>query len=141
MKSGAEFIEEIKEFKPLIYCRGKKVEGFLRHPVLRPIINAAKATYDLAMAPENAELMTTISPLTGERCNLLSALFQSRVELVKTVKLRRWWHNTTGTCTAGRCAGTCVANAIYHCTFLLDREYNTECTERRQDMRGGSNVC
>lgn len=134
MKSGAEFIEEIKEFKPLIYCRGEKVEDFLSHPVLRPIINAAKATYDLALAPENEEHMTTTSSLTGERCNLLSALFQSREELVKTVRLRRWWQNTTGTCNAGRCAGTCVANAIYHGTFLLDRECNTEYHHRFREF-------
>lgn len=37
MKSGEEFFEELKEFKPLIYCRGEKVDDFLRPPVLKPV--------------------------------------------------------------------------------------------------------
>jgi len=44
LKSGAEFIDELKEFNPLIYCMGEKVEDFPGHPVLRPVINAARAS-------------------------------------------------------------------------------------------------
>ena len=125
MKSGIQFIEELKQLKPLIYFRGEKVEDILNHPVLQPVINTAKATYDLALEPENAELMVTKSKLTGEKCNLLGALYKTKEDLVKTVKLRRWWQNTTGTCNAGRCAGNCVANAIYNGTFIIDHELNT----------------
>lgn len=48
MKSGAEFIEDLKSFKPQIYCNGEKVADLLHHPVLQPVINVARATYDLA---------------------------------------------------------------------------------------------
>ncbi|KJS12860.1 MAG: hypothetical protein VR67_06595 [Peptococcaceae bacterium BRH_c8a] len=134
MKSGAEFIADLKEFNPLIYCMGEKIEDFMGHPLLLPVINAARATYDLALDPAHAALMTTTSSLTGEKCSLLGTLFQSRDELVRTVKQRRWWHNTTGTCNAGRCAGTCVSNAIYNGTFLLDREYHTEYHQRFKEF-------
>ncbi|MEW5899485.1 MAG: 4-hydroxyphenylacetate 3-hydroxylase N-terminal domain-containing protein [Bacillota bacterium] len=70
--------------------------------------------------------MLTTSLLTGEKCNLLGALWSSKEDLIKTVKLRRWWQNTTGTCNAGRCAGACAANAIFNGTYLVDQENSTE---------------
>jgi 4-hydroxybutyryl-CoA dehydratase/vinylacetyl-CoA-Delta-isomerase len=126
MKSGSQFIEELKQLRPLIYFRGEKIKDFMNHPVLQPVINAARATYDLALKPENAERMLTESTLTGENCNLLGALLQTEEDLVKSVKLRRWWQNTTGTCNAGRCAGNCAANALYNGTYIVDHECNTE---------------
>lgn len=134
MKSGAQYIEEVQGFKAQIYCRGEKVSDFLRHPSLRPLINTARATYDLALDPQNKDRLTTISPLTGERCNLLAALFQSREELVNSVKLRRWWQNAIGSCNAGRCVGACAANAIYHATYIMDRDCSTEYHSRFREF-------
>lgn len=126
MKSGDAFIEDMKRFNPHIYCDGEKVVDCLNHPLLRPVINTARATYDLAMKPENASFMTTYSPLIKKPVNLFSALFQENEDLVRSVKLRRWWHNNVGTCNAGRCAGTCVANAIYNGTYHLDESQGTD---------------
>ena len=134
MKTGAQFTEELKQFKPLIYFRGKKIEDILSHPVLKPVINTAKATYDLALEPENQESMLTTSPLTGDTCNLLGTLFQTNEDLVKSIKLRRWWQNTTGTCNAGRCAGICAANAIYNGTYIADQECGTEYHKRFKEF-------
>lgn len=122
MKTGEQFLEELKGFKPTIYFRGQIIENLLDHPVLKPVINVAKATYDRALEPENAKRMLTKSVLTGEQCNLLSALFDNQEDLVRTVRLRRWWQNTTGACALGRCAGTCAANAIFDGTYVMDAE-------------------
>lgn len=69
------------------------------HPLLKPVINAARATYDLAL--ENPEMMAATSHLTGEKCNLLTSLFTSRDDLVRSVRLRRWWQGTIGSCNGG----------------------------------------
>ncbi|MEW6426379.1 MAG: hypothetical protein AB1523_16865 [Bacillota bacterium] len=50
----------------------------------------------MALDPDNAGRMLTTSPLTGEKCNLLGALLCSKEDLVKTVKLRRWWQKHYG---------------------------------------------
>ncbi|MCL6449292.1 MAG: hypothetical protein K6U04_14300 [Armatimonadetes bacterium] len=42
MKSGAEYLEELKAFHP-VYFRGERITDILRHPVLQPVINAAVA--------------------------------------------------------------------------------------------------
>ena len=74
MKSGKDYVEDIKKIRPHIYCGGEVVSDVVDHPLLRPIINTAKATFDLALDPENAHHMTATSPLTSEVCNLLSTL-------------------------------------------------------------------
>ncbi|MEW5899486.1 MAG: 4-hydroxyphenylacetate 3-hydroxylase N-terminal domain-containing protein [Bacillota bacterium] len=51
MKSGAEYLEELKKLHPVIYFRGERITDILGHPVLQPVINAAMATYDLALDP------------------------------------------------------------------------------------------
>lgn len=130
MKSGKDFVQDIKRINPKIYCRGELIADVLSHPLLQPMIHTAQATYDLALQPENADLMTATSPLTMEKCNLLSALFEEKEDLVRTVRQRRWWHDTVGTCNAGRCAGNCVANAIFHGTYLLDEAENTDYHEK-----------
>ena len=137
MKNGNDFLEDLAGLAPQIYCNGDKVQDFVNHPLLRPVINTAKATYDLALEPENAELMSASSPLTSKPVNLLSALFQENQDLVRSVKLRRWWQNQVGSCNAGRCAGTCVANAIYHGTYLLDQAQGTDYHQRFREYYKG----
>ena len=114
----------MKSFKPLIYANGEKVQSPADHPLFQPVINAAAATYDRAL--ENPEIMVTQSHLTGEKVSLLNALFTTREDLVRSVKLRRWWQSTIGSCNGGRCAGTCAANAVFHGTFMADRDLGTE---------------
>jgi len=98
------------------------------HALLKPVINAAKATYDLALA--NPDIMVTESHLTGEKVNLLNSLFTSREDLIRSVRLRRWWQSTIGSCNGGRCAGTCAANAVYHGTYMADRDLGTRYHQR-----------
>lgn len=145
MKGGEEFLEELKGFKPRVYFRGQTIENLLDHPVLKPVINTAKATYDKALEPENTEFMITKSILTGGRCNLLSALFDSPKDLVRSVRLRRWWQNNVGTCALGRCGATCVANAIFDGTYVMDRQcgsdYHTRFKEFFRSVHEEDKLC
>jgi 4-hydroxybutyryl-CoA dehydratase/vinylacetyl-CoA-Delta-isomerase len=51
MKSGNDYVEDIKMIRPRIYCGGEVVSDVVDHPLLRPIINTARATYELALDP------------------------------------------------------------------------------------------
>lgn len=134
MKTGEEYLEEVRNFDSVIYFRGDRIQNVERHPVIKPVINTARATYDLALRQENSEYMLSTSPLTGEKCNLLNNLFSTRQDLIKSVKLRRWWQNQVGSCNAGRCAGTCVANSIYHSTYMVDQRYHTDYHQRFKEF-------
>ncbi|MFZ5649578.1 MAG: 4-hydroxyphenylacetate 3-hydroxylase N-terminal domain-containing protein [Bacillota bacterium] len=132
MRSGKEYLEDLKRLNSVIYANGEKVESPAEHPLLRPVINAAAATYDLAL--ENPELMVTGSGLTGEKCNLLTSIITTREDLVRSVKLRRWWQSTIGSCNGGRCAGMCAANAVFNGTYETDRLLGTEYHSRFLDF-------
>lgn len=46
-------------------------------------------TYELAQQPEYQELMTVISPLTGERINRFAHIHQSAEDLKNKIKMQR----------------------------------------------------
>lgn len=125
-------MEDLKRINTVIYANGERVENPAGNPMMRPVINAARQTYDLAL--ENKEIMAATSHLTGDECNLLTCLFTSREDLVRSVRLRRWWQGTVGSCNGGRCAGTCAANAVFCGTYKTDREYGTEYHQRFTDF-------
>lgn len=130
MKTGEEYLEDLKAIRPLVYALGERLDDPLNHPLTIPVINAARATYDLALSDEGREWLVGKSPLTGKECNRLSNLHTSTEDLVQTVKLRRWWQNTIGSCNGGRCAGMCAANALYNATYMADQELNTDYHQR-----------
>ena len=69
LMTGEQYIESIRKIPMEIYMFGKKVENPVDNPILRPSLNSVRMTYDLAQMPEYQELMTAISPETGERIN------------------------------------------------------------------------
>ena len=73
LMTGEQYIESIRKIPMEIYMFGKKVENPVDNPILRPSLNSVRMTYDLAQMPEYQELMTAISPETGERINRRSA--------------------------------------------------------------------
>ena len=67
LMTGEQYIESIKKINMQVYMFGKKIEDPTEDPILRPSLNSVRMTYDLAQMPEYQDLMTVISPYTGER--------------------------------------------------------------------------
>ncbi len=47
MMTGKEYIDSLRELKTIVYASGEKLDNFVDHPLIRPHVNAAAATYDL----------------------------------------------------------------------------------------------
>ena len=62
LKTASEYIESLRELKPVVYILGERVENFVDHPMLRPHINSVAATYELALDPEYGELAPPYPP-------------------------------------------------------------------------------
>ena len=77
LMTGEQYIESIRKIPMEIYMFGKKVENPVDNPILRPSLNSVRMTYDLAQMPEYQELMTAISPETGERINRFTHIHRS----------------------------------------------------------------
>lgn len=89
LMTAAEYEESLRKMNMEVYLFGKRVECPVDDPIIRPSLNSVKMTYELAQQPEYQELMTVISPLTGERINRFAHIHQSAEDLKNKVKMQR----------------------------------------------------
>ena len=122
--TGEQYIESIRKLNMQVYMFGKKVESPVDDPILRPALNSVRMTYDLAQLPEYQELMTVISPETGERINRFTHIHRSTEDLRNKVKMQRLLGQQTAACFQ-RCVGMDAFNAVYSTTYEVDEKYGT----------------
>ena len=124
IKTKEDYINSLKKQKLNVYYKGQRVEDVTTHPALIPHINAAAKTYELALQPENEDLMTAISHLTGNRINRFTHIHQSVDDLIKKVQMLRLISHETGSCYQ-RCVGFDAMNALYSTTYEIDEAHGT----------------
>ncbi len=124
-----DYIQSLKNLHHIVYYNGKRVDDVTEHPALRPHVNSAALTYELALRPEHEELMTAISHLTGRRINRFTHIHQSIDDLIKKVQMLRLIAHETGSCFQ-RCVGFDALNAVYMTTYDTDQKYKTDYFER-----------
>ena len=78
----------------------------------------------LAQMPEYQDLMTVISPYTGERVNRFTHIHQSTDDLRNKVKMQRLCGQMTAACFQ-RCVGMDAFNAVFSTTYEVDEKYGT----------------
>jgi len=122
--TGEQYIESIRRMKMQVYLFGKKVECPVDDPILRPSLNSVRMTYDLAQKPQYEDLMTAVSPETGERINRFTHIHRNTGDLVKKVKMQRLLGQKTASCFQ-RCVGMDAFNATYSTTYEIDQKYGT----------------
>ena len=124
LMTGEQYIESIKKINMQVYMFGKKIEDPTEDPILRPSLNSVRMTYDLAQMPEYQDLMTVVSPYTGERVNRFTHIHQSTDDLRNTVKMQRLCGQMTAACFQ-RCVGMDAFNAVFSTTYEVDEKYGT----------------
>lgn len=129
MMNGAQYIESLRQLKTEVYFMGRRVESVVDHPAMRPHVNAAAVTYDLAANPETADLGSAVSHLTGRRINRWTHIPQNQEDLVKKVKMLRVAGQITGTCFQ-RCVGMDGLITLYSITFDTDQALGTTYHQR-----------
>jgi 4-hydroxybutyryl-CoA dehydratase/vinylacetyl-CoA-Delta-isomerase len=133
MKTGQEYIQSLKKMKTEIYFMGEQIENILDSPYIRPHINTAAVTYDIAFEPETMDLATAVSPYTGKKINRFTHIQQDAEDMVKKSKLLRAIGQKTGTCFQ-RCVGWDAMNAVYSVSYEIDRKYGTKYQEKVIDF-------
>ena len=124
LMTGEQYIESIRKLNMNVYMFGKKVPCPVDDPILRPSLNSVRMTYDLAQMPEYQDLMTAISPYTGQRVNRFTHIHQSSADLVKKVKMQRLLGQKTAACFQ-RCVGMDAFNAVFSTTYETDQKHGT----------------
>lgn len=124
LMTGKEYIESIRKLDQKVYMFGERVEDPTRNPILRPSLNSVRMTYDLAFQEEYRDLMTVISPETGQRINRFTHIHRSSEDLVNKVKMQRLLGQKTASCFQ-RCVGMDAFNAVYSTTYETDQVHGT----------------
>jgi 4-hydroxybutyryl-CoA dehydratase / vinylacetyl-CoA-Delta-isomerase len=124
IKTAQEYLKSLEERRLRLYLFGEQVQEPAGHPIVRPSVNSAAETYEMANDAELAELATATSHLTGERISRFTHIHQSTDDLICKVNLLRRLGQRTCSCFQ-RCVGMDALNALYSVTFEIDRDEGT----------------
>ncbi len=116
------YVESLRGRDIKVYLFGKQIQNPVDHAIIRPSINALKATYDLAI--EDPDLATAWSPLINERVNRFLHIVESPEDLVIKNRMQRRLGQITGTCFQ-RCAGLDTISVLHSITYDIDQKHGT----------------
>lgn len=120
--TGEDYVASLRNRGTSLYLFGEKIDEPADHPIIRPSIEALKATYDLAT--ERPDLAATVSPYTGETVNRFLHIVTSPDDLVAKAHMQRELGRRTGTCFQ-RCVGLDAISTLHSITFELDAAHGT----------------
>ena len=122
IRTGDDYVQSLRGRDVRVYLFGERVAEPVDHPIIRPSINALKATYDLAT--EDPELATAWSPLVEARVNRFLHIVGSPDDLVMKNRMQRRLGQLTGTCFQ-RCAGLDTISVLHSITYDIDQKHGT----------------
>jgi 4-hydroxyphenylacetate 3-monooxygenase/4-hydroxybutyryl-CoA dehydratase/vinylacetyl-CoA-Delta-isomerase len=132
MRTRENYLEGLSKMNTRIFMWGKEVKEFWKDPQISAGINAMSTTFDYANNPEYDGLMTTISPLTRDKINRFTHLYQSPDDMLKRIDSLRIMCHDTGHC-IGRCVGIDGLHAIGVVSYDTDQAHGTDYHQRFLD--------
>jgi 4-hydroxybutyryl-CoA dehydratase/vinylacetyl-CoA-Delta-isomerase len=94
--SGADYRESLRRFNPTVFVDGRRVLSVADERAFQPGINAIALTYDYALKPEYARLMTAVQQTSGKLVNRLSHIDMSSGDLLNKLEAVRLVCQETG---------------------------------------------
>lgn len=128
LMTAREYEESLRACHPTVYVDGRRVESVVDEPALRPGINAVGLTYDYALRPEFAPIMTATQASTGQVVNRLTHINTSSGDLLNKLEAVRLVCQETGC--AQRYLTHDALNAIHQVSARIDDARGT--TEHRE---------
>lgn len=129
MRTGAEYKESLRKMKPVVYYRGEKIDNLVEHPLIRWSVNTIAQIYDWNRDPRFADILTTTSPLTGDRINRFMHVFGSINDLMARQRQIRFLEEKLGSCTL-MCTMLGGINSLYSTTYDIDQKCGTSYHQR-----------
>jgi aromatic ring hydroxylase len=111
MRTKQDYIKGLSKMKHNIYLDGQTIDR--TDEIQMDCINTIGTTYDEAVKPENQELCTAISHLTGNRINRFTHIHQNKEDLHRKQDMTRM-----------RCMGIDGINAVYNVSYEADKLNN-----------------
>ena len=89
LMSGADFRESLRRYRPRVFVDGRQIESVADERTLQPGINAIALTYDYALKPRYAPLMTAVQHTSGKTVNRLTHINTSSGDLLNKLEAVR----------------------------------------------------
>jgi aromatic ring hydroxylase len=131
MRTKKDYIKGLSKMKRNLYYDGQLIDR--TDELQMDCLNTIGTTYDEAAKPENQELCTAISHLTGERINRFTHIHQNKEDLHRKQDMTRMLCQKVGGCIQ-RCMGIDGSNAIYNVSFEADKE-NKGATQYHENFK------
>jgi 4-hydroxybutyryl-CoA dehydratase/vinylacetyl-CoA-Delta-isomerase len=116
--SGAEYRESLRRQRPTVYVDGHLIDSVADAPSLQPGINALAVTYDFALDPAKAPLMTATQTMRGVTVNRMLHINESAGDLLNKLEAVRLLCQETGC--AQRYLAHDALNAIHQVSARID---------------------
>ncbi|MCH8543177.1 MAG: 4-hydroxybutyryl-CoA dehydratase [Alcanivorax sp.] len=129
--NGDEYLASLRNRGTDLYLFGERIEEPADHPIIKPSINALRASYDLAI--EDPELATAWSPLINAQVNRFLHIVESPDDLVMKNRMQRRMGQITGTCFQ-RCTGLDTISVLHSITYEIDEKHGTDYHQRYLDF-------
>ena len=132
LMSGGDFRESLRRYKPRVFLDGQAVSSVADEPGFAPGINAIALTYDYALKPRYAPIMTAVQHTSGKLVNRLTHINTSSGDLLNKLEAVRLVCQETGC--AQRYLTHDALNAIGQVSARLDdAKGSTEHSARFRD--------
>ncbi|PHR64078.1 4-hydroxyphenylacetate 3-hydroxylase N-terminal domain-containing protein [Alcanivorax sp.] len=127
IKTGDDYLASLRNRGTRLFLFGELIDEPADHPIIKPSINALRASYDLAI--DDPELATAWSPLIDAQVNRFLHIVESPGDLVKKNKMQRRMGQITGTCFQ-RCTGLDTISVLHSVTYEMDEKHGTQYHQR-----------
>ena len=96
LMSGSDYRESLRRYKPRVFLDGRLVDNVVDERGFGPGINAIALTYDYALKPKYAPIMTAVQHTSGKVVNRLSHINTSSGDLLNKLEAVRLVCQETG---------------------------------------------
>jgi aromatic ring hydroxylase len=118
MRTKQQYIQGLSKMRRNLYYDGDLMDRTDERQM--NCINTLGTTFEEAAKPENQDLCTAISHLTGERINRFTHIHQNTADLHLKQDMTRMYCQKVGGCIQ-RCMGIDASNAIYNVSYEADK--------------------
>ena len=95
-RTGADYIADIKKMKREIWIGGEKVDDVTTHPATRRGVESYAHLYDMQHDPARRDVMTYLSPTTGDRVGTSFLTPRTPTDLAMRREMMRAWADYSG---------------------------------------------
>ncbi len=140
MMSGAEYRASLRDYRPRVYVDGQLIRSVADEPSLQPGINALAVSYDFALDPAKAALMTAVQSTSGWTVNRMLHIDEAAGDLLNKLEAVRLLCQETGC--AQRYLAHDALNAIHQVSAAIDaahggNEHRARCAAYLEHVQRG----